>query len=86
MNVHVVNLDRTPERFASFARVNAHVMTSAIRHPAIDGLQVDTGSLLDRELVHPAVLRTYTPGAMGYALTHLALWDETIRSGTPLTV
>lgn len=86
MKIRVVTLDRTPERFETFRRVNPHIMSSAVRHPAIDGLDVDTELLAARKLIDRAVLRTYTPGALGYALTHLALWDEAAEGGTPLTV
>lgn len=83
MQIRLINLDRTPDRLAEFARFNGH-LTSVSRFPAIDGKRVDRLDCIERGIIGPAL--DYTDGALGNALSHVALWDEAIVQNEPLTL
>jgi FkbM family methyltransferase len=87
LRVHLINLDRTPERLAAFQRANAH-LRSVERIAAVDGQRLDLNELarqgiMTAELLHPDY---YTVGAIGIAMSQLAMWDRTIQLGRPITV
>ncbi len=83
--MHVINLDRVPARFDAFRAVNPH-LSDVSRYSAVDGPRLDIASLASRGLVTSNVLETYATSALGNALSHLALWNAAIESGTVLTV
>ena len=96
MQIQLINLDRSPERLAEFKSVNAH-LTDVERFAAIDGAAVDTARLvrdgcisediLARDpAVPPQIPAHYTKGAIGVALSHLALWEKSIETARPLTI
>jgi GR25 family glycosyltransferase involved in LPS biosynthesis len=79
----VINLDRTPERLAKFGRRNgAH--TAIRRFPAVDGATLRMEDLIARGLITAKL--ELTSGALGNALSHLALWRASARDGAPATV
>ena len=86
MNIYAVNLDRSPERYEEFKAINAPVLAAVVRQSAVDGSTLDTEKLVEHGLVDRAVLRTYTPGALGYALTHLGLWHHAAERGEDITL
>jgi GR25 family glycosyltransferase involved in LPS biosynthesis len=61
-------------------------MDRVIRWPAVDGSRLDRQALLARNLVDPEILGRYTPGALGNALSHIALWDEAIERQSAMTI
>lgn len=76
MQTYVINLDRTPARWASFRSVNSH-LTFATRFSAADGLcNFDTlsASLLTERVIVPDL--GYSPGALGCAASHVELWRQ----------
>lgn len=83
MAVHVINLDRDPERLARFHRLNAH-LPEVIRLPAVDGSTLDRRELEANGYIL-AGLR-YSNGSLGCALSHIALWRQAIREQKPITV
>lgn len=85
MPMKVINLDRSADRLTQFMARNAHVKEIS-RFPAIDGLMLDVPALVRRGVINIAIASAYTKGALGCAFSHLALWDEVIRSGEPLTI
>ena len=85
MRVHVISLDRTPERFDAFTTVNRH-LSDVNRFPAVDGRQLDMAGLVARRVVASDVLTTYSPSALGCALSHLGLWTVANETGRTLTV
>jgi len=44
MQIHLINLDRSPERLTEFTARNRH-LTDVTRFTAIDGRHVDRGAL-----------------------------------------
>jgi glycosyl transferase family 25 len=81
----VINLDRSQDRLAEFASINRH-LTSASRIAAVDGQTLDIPAIARNGLVTADILSTYPVGAVGYAMTTLALWQRAIDSGQNITV
>lgn len=84
MNIHLINLDRTPERLESFRRINSHVK-NLTRFSAVDGTKIDREALIANGILTRDVFPTYTNGALGNALSHIELWKMAAQSGRPLT-
>ena len=82
-DVHVINLDRRPERWAKFRERNAH-LDRVIRFSAIDGNMLDRAAL-EREKVITADL-DYSNGTLGCALSHIRLWQKAAVEGVGLTI
>ena len=85
MDVHLINLDRSTDRLARFREINGHV-ENVRRFAAIDGAAADLSSLIARGVLGPGIRRFYSTGAIGCALSHLALWDEVIRTQKSSTI
>jgi glycosyl transferase, family 25 len=85
MPIHLINLDRSTERLAEFRRHNSH-LEDVERFSAIDGSKEDMASLVRRGLFEPGVPEAYGAGAVGAALSHLALWTRAIERKETLTV
>ena len=85
MQISLINLDRTPDRLAEFHRRNGH-LEEVSRFRAVDGRTVDIGALTRIHLLHPSVVSTYTKGALGCALSHLALWDRAVTRDEDITI
>jgi len=83
MKTLVINLDRSPERLAAF-RANNGFLSGLERFAAIDGKRIDRARLIADGLLDRTV--AYTDGAIGVALSHLALWEGAARDGQALTV
>jgi FkbM family methyltransferase len=87
LRVHLINLDRTPERLAAFQRANGH-LRNVERIAAVDGQQLDVNEfsrqgIMTADLLHPDY---YTVGAMGVAMSQLRMWDRAIEQARPVTV
>lgn len=85
LRVHVINLDRTPDRFSAFTATNRH-LSEVSRFPAVDGRQLDLADLAARDLVASDALTTYSKNALGCTLSHVGLWTAAIESDRALTV
>lgn len=85
MRIHLINLDRSTDRLAEFRRRNAH-LPDVERFTAVDGKAQDAASLVARGLFEPGVPEVYGPGAVGAALSHLALWTKAVEHNETLTV
>lgn len=84
MAIHLINLDRSQDRLAEFHRVNGQINVN--RFCAVDGQTLDVAALVADGLIEPAATTNYSPGAIGAALSHRALWSKAIDENTPLTV
>ena len=80
MRVHFVNLDRSTDRLSEFRETNGH-LSDAVRFPAVDGERLDIAKLSGRGLVSKGILDAYRPGAVGVAMSNLALWEMAIKTG-----
>ncbi|HUZ73155.1 MAG TPA: glycosyltransferase family 25 protein [Stellaceae bacterium] len=85
MDVTVINLDRSADRLATFARRNGH-LRSVTRFAAVDGRGLDAQRLIADGVIEPAVANSYTKGALGCALSHRALWEAAISGQRPITI
>jgi glycosyl transferase family 25 len=84
--IHLINLDRSHDRLVEFQRINRHIAKSVIRFPAIDGRKQDITALLANGTIERAIATKYSPGAIGCALSHGALWNKAIEENQPITV
>jgi glycosyl transferase family 25 len=85
MFIHLINLDRSPERLSRFQAVNAH-LENVVRFPAVDGGKQDVAALIAAGSIDQVSATHYTPGAIGAALSHIALWSKAIDAQQSLTV
>ena len=85
MHIHLVNLDRNPERLAEFCNVNRH-LTSVSRFPAVDGKSLELDSLVQQGLVTKDILSMFSVGALGCAMSNITLWDRAIASNQMVTI
>lgn len=86
MFIHLINLDRSAERLSRFQAVNAHLV-NVIRFPAVDGRKQDIASLIADGTIDRILATThYTPGAIGAALSHVALWTKAIDEQKSITI
>jgi GR25 family glycosyltransferase involved in LPS biosynthesis len=83
MDIVVINLDRSPRKLQEFDAANRGLI-SYERFPAIDGLSVSKEAFVANGIFHPDL--QYTPGAIGCAISHIALWKRVVASGKPLTI
>jgi glycosyl transferase, family 25 len=83
MTIHVISLQRTPQRLADFQSHNSHLEDYRI-FPAIDGSTVDLGQLQLEGYVDHSL--TYSLGAIGNALSHIKLWERASAHEEALTI
>ncbi|WP_160000324.1 glycosyltransferase family 25 protein [Roseomonas sp. 18066] len=80
--IRVISLDRTPERFALFQKLNPDL--------AIERFAACDGRLLDRRLcVEKGLFASglpYSAGACGSAVSHIALWNDCISRDMPMHI
>jgi glycosyl transferase, family 25 len=74
----VINLDHCVDTLEAFRRRNAH-LGPVRRFPAVAGAVLDRAELQDRGVIAGDI--DYSDGALGCALSHVALWQE-IACGT----
>ena len=84
LNIHLVNLDRSTDRLATFQAVNSHVMPHVTRFPAIDGKNVTRATFVEQGIIAPDL--GYKDGALGNALSQTTLWDLAVRENRALTI
>jgi len=81
--IHLINLDRSPDRLAEFRKRNAHLF-EVIRFPAIDGRMLDKEKLIKEGVIARDL--HYSDGALGCAMSHLALWKMAVDERRVITV
>ena len=81
--IHVINLDRSADRFATFNCRNSH-LASVLRFPAVDGALVDREELMRNGVISEDC--PYSSGALGCALSHVALWKKAVNEELTLTI
>ena len=84
MDIRVINLDRSKDRLLTFETLNRHLNLKFLRFPAVDGKDAERGPLVDRGIITADLC--YSDGALGCALSHLALWDLAIAQDQSLTI
>jgi GR25 family glycosyltransferase involved in LPS biosynthesis/glycosyltransferase involved in cell wall biosynthesis/SAM-dependent methyltransferase len=81
--IHLINLDRSPERLAKFMERNAH-LKKVIRVPGVDGLALDRSELIRIGDITEDC--PYTAGALGCAMSHIGLWRKAVVEKRFLTI
>ena len=81
--VHLINLDRSTDRLAKFKERNSH-LENILRVPAIDGALVDREELVKDGTITEDL--SYTPGALGCALSHVGLWKKAASQNRVVTI
>jgi len=84
LDIRVINLDRSKDRLLTFETLNSRLNFKFLRFSAVDGKDVARGPLVDRGIITADLY--YGDGALGCALSHLALWDLVIEQNQSLTV
>jgi GR25 family glycosyltransferase involved in LPS biosynthesis len=84
MKNFVVNLNRQPEKYESFLRLNAGTKIAFERFEASDGASFSSQDALGMNLVVPGA--QFTPGAVGCAASHFRIWQQTAQSEAPALV
>lgn len=84
LDIRLINLDGSTDRLAAFQAANGHVMPHVTRFSAVDGKNVERAALVERGTIASDL--GYNAGALGNALSHIALWDVAIREGRSLTI
>jgi glycosyl transferase, family 25 len=84
LDIRLINLDRSPDRLATFRVVNSHVMPHVTRFSAVDGKATDREALVERGLIVRDL--GYDDRSLGAAMSHMTLWDLAIRENRSLTI
>jgi glycosyl transferase, family 25 len=84
METYVINLDRSIDRWSDFQAQNRDLQENCHRFSGIDGRTLDRQVLVSSGLIKPDLV--YGPGALGNALSHLALWEKSVAEKRPLTI
>ena len=82
MKIKVISM-KDSDRRESFSKINKHLEFEFV--DAIDGSNLSVEIMNDTRLINWENL-IYSSGAIGNALSHLALWNEAIDTNKPLTI
>ena len=82
MKRYVVNLDRSKERMAWFARQAAAQRVDFTRVPAVDGRNLTVGELASYHARCPP-RRSISFGELGCFLSHVRIWKRMVAERTP---
>ncbi|NVN05664.1 glycosyltransferase family 25 protein [Asaia spathodeae] len=77
MDKFFISLERTPARTERFLQANAHI-PGLVHAPGIDGSAMDVDAMRKMGLIHPEC--SFTRGALGSGLTHIALWGAVAKN------
>jgi glycosyl transferase family 25 len=80
----VINLARHPERLERFREQNAGAELSVERFDAIDGSSLDPRTVVADGIIAPGT--RFTPGAVGVAMSHRAIWREGLARQRPALI
>jgi GR25 family glycosyltransferase involved in LPS biosynthesis len=80
---YVINLERSPDRLARF-RADNDFLGPVERFPAIDGRALNHAGLVAAGVIDARL--AYSAGALGCALSHISLWETSLRTRDALTI
>ena len=80
--IRVINLERSLERLTRF--IARHPGLPVERFPAVDGARLDRDACIESGVISPD--NEYIPGALGNALSHIALWRECSSGSEPFHI
>jgi GR25 family glycosyltransferase involved in LPS biosynthesis len=81
--IHLINLDRSIDRLATFKDRNAH-LKNILRFPAVNGALVNRDELVKSGIITDDL--SYEPGALGCALSHIELWKKAASENRIVTI
>jgi GR25 family glycosyltransferase involved in LPS biosynthesis len=81
--LYVISLERTPDRWRAFEAAN-NGGPAYTRFDAVDGLKIDPAELVSSGTMMRGL--SYTAGAIGCALSHIAFWRACAAADGPVTV
>lgn len=84
MDIHYINLERRKDRDATFLQLNSH-LTGLRRVDAVDGTKLQEEQLIRAGIIAEH-LPTYSPGALGCAMSHKSVWEDCARRESGGTV
>jgi glycosyl transferase family 25 len=84
MEICYLNLARRADRDAAFLQFNSH-LSNLRRIDAVDGNSLDLERLV-REGIMAGPLPGFTQGALGNALSHRMIWEQSIQCGAAVTI
>lgn len=84
MDIFVISLKRSQDRKNEFDKNNSQYLKNYTYFEAVDGKTIDVNSLGNKIFKKGTLY--YTPGALGVALSHLALWEKCIELNKPIIV
>lgn len=84
MKNFVVNLDRQPEKYESFLKLNAGAGIAFHRHAACDGAALSESEIAALKVAAPGL--KFTRGSIGCAASHQALWQQVIELNEPVLI
>ncbi len=84
MHVFYINLDKRTDRRDAFLKTNGSIADFE-RFPAVDGSLLKQDPLIAQGILAEP-LQSYTPRALGSAMSHKGLWDRCIDSGVTTTI
>ncbi|WP_027145228.1 glycosyltransferase family 2 protein [Mesorhizobium sp. WSM3626] len=82
--IHLINLDRSVERWSRYQSNNWHLMHNTVRVSAVDGTSLDRGALVEEGLITSDC--PYPPGTLGCALSHINLWKLSDTENKTITI
>ncbi len=82
--VHVINLDRTPERFAEFMSMNAIPGVEFVRIKAVDGNAIDRKLLASEGIITENLI--FTNNSIACALSHMRGWKIALDNKQAVTI
>ncbi len=84
MEIFVINLDRRPDRLEFIQQQLQNLNLSFTRISAVDGKQVDEDEIpFDRKKFYLSAKREITPGEIGCAMSHRAIFKRMIDQSIP---
>ncbi|QKC85269.1 glycosyltransferase family 25 protein [Mesorhizobium sp. NZP2077] len=82
--IHLINLDRSVERWSMYQSNNWHLMHNTVRVSAVDGTSLDREALIKEGLITSDC--PYPPGTLGCALSHINLWKLSASENKAITI
>ncbi|WFP65863.1 glycosyltransferase family 25 protein [Mesorhizobium sp. WSM4904] len=82
--IHLINLDRSVERWNKYQSNNWHLRRETVRVSAVDGASLDRDELIKEGLITADC--AYPPGTLGCALSHINLWKQSVSQNKIITI
>lgn len=82
--IHLINLDRSVERWSRYQNNNRHLTQNTVRVSAIDGTSLDRAALIAEGLITEDC--PYPAGTLACALSHISLWKLSASENKTITI